>query len=144
VTPARTRVLALGLALAAAPGLATERVAAQGAVATLAQKGELFCRPSLPHFCGNMHVSCAGRTPIETFAFTLKASATRATIEPASGAEGPAAPYADARVEWEPGGRSVILLPRSAAGYIKLLADGSYSFRHYVRQAGVMSIGRCD
>jgi hypothetical protein len=37
-----------------------------------------------------------------------------------------------------------MLLPRRASGYVKLLADGTYSFRHYSQHIGVMSIGRCN
>lgn len=140
----RAPVVVLGLALSGSTGFATEGAAPRDAITKLAQTGEVFCRPSLPYFCHNVHVSCAGRTSIETFAFKLKASQSRGTIEASSGAEDVAAPYADAHIEWDREGRYVILLPRLASGYIKLAADGSYSFRHYVQHTGVMSIGRCS
>jgi hypothetical protein len=144
VTPSRTHSFAVGLALFGSPGVATEGGAPQTAVAKLALTGEVFCRPSQPYFCSNMHVSCSGRTSIETFSFTLKANQSQGTIEPASGAESLAVQYADGRIEWDREGQYVILLPRLAGGYIKLLADGTYSFRHYAQDAGVMSIGRCS
>jgi hypothetical protein len=134
----------VGLVVIGSPGFATEGAAPQTAMAELARTGQVFCRPSQPYFCSNMHVSCSGQTSIETFSFTLKANRSRGTIEPASGTESLATQYADGRIEWEPEGQYVILLPRRMRGYIKLLADGTYSFRHYAQDAGVMSIGRCS
>ena len=37
----------------------------------------------------------------------------------------------------------VILRPQGRAGYIKLLANGKYSFRHYSQDVGIMSYGQC-
>lgn len=144
MTSSRAHSLVVGLALFGSPGFATEGGAPQTAIAKLAQTGEVFCRPSQPYFCGNMHVSCSGQTSIETFSFTLKANRSRGTIESASGTASLATQYADGRIEWDREGKYVILLPSLASGYIKLLADGTYSFRHYAQDTGVMSIGRCN
>ena len=118
--------------------------APSSALAKLAQTGELWCRPSWPVFCGNVHVSCSGQTSIQAFSFKLRADAGVGTIESGPEPEGLQATYENARAEWDRDGAYVILQPRRASGYIKLLADGSYSFRHYTRHAAVMSIGRCN
>ena len=125
------------------PGFAAGGDALQSTLAKLAQTGEVSCRPSLPFFCSNMHVSCSGQTAIETFPFKLTASAHLGTIDSAPDTEGVRAQYQNGRVEWDKEGTYVILFPRLAGGYIKLLADGTYSFRHYSRNMGVMSVGRC-
>ena len=134
----------MGLALFGPPGFATEDATPRNAIAKLAKTGEIFCRPSLPYFCSNMHVSCAGQTSIETFAFKLKASQSLGTIESASGSGGLAMQYHNGRVEWDQEGQYVILTPHATSGYIKLVSDGTYSFRHYSQHIGVMSIGRCS
>lgn len=138
--------LALCLVVLAPVALATGDAAPPSALAKLAQTGEASCQPALPYFCGNVHVSCSGRTLLRTFPFTLRANRTRGAIEsePDPEHEVLRTPYDDSHVEWEEGGASVILRPRGDNnGYIKLLADGSYSFRHYTPHGAVMSIGRC-
>ena len=91
-----------------------------------------------------MHVACSGQTPIKTFPFKLKAKACHGTIEAAPGAESPPIQYENGRVEWDSEGLYVMLFPREAGGYIKLLSDGTYSFRHYSRHVAAMSVGRCN
>ncbi len=125
-------------------GFAAEGDVAPSAVAKLAQTGELSCRPSLPAFCGNMHVSCSGQTSIKTFPFKLRATPSQGTIESAPETEALRTLYENARIEWDSQGRYVLLLPHQAGGYIKLLSDGSYSFRYYAQGVGAMSIGRCN
>lgn len=97
------------------------------------------CEPALPYFCANIHVSCSGRTDVPTFAFRLHARDGRGGID----AEAPALRelYRDARVDRDED--AVILRPRQGAGYIRLQADGRYSFRHYAGNAGIMSYGHC-
>lgn len=151
-------ILGLTLSVFGATGFAQGGDAAQSAIAKLAQSGELACQPSLPVFCGNLHVSCSGPTSIKTFAFKLSAKGAVGSIEPvfavdadadAVGADAEAgaamkAQYQDGPVEWDSAGAYVILRPRQASGYILIAADGRYSFRHYVQGAGMMLIGRCD
>jgi hypothetical protein len=36
-----------------------------------------------------------------------------------------------------------MLRPQGRAGYIKLLANGKYSVRHYSQDVGIMSYGFC-
>lgn len=97
------------------------------------------CEPALPTFCANIHVSCSGRTEVPTFAFRLHAQDERGWIE--TGAHAVREQYRDARVHWSED--AVILRPRQGAGYIKLRADGRYSFRLYERHEGIMSYGHC-
>jgi hypothetical protein len=115
--------------------------AADSPLLTLRQGGEVSCRPAEPFFCENVHVRCAGRTAAQTFPFTLRAAAG----SPALVTEAPdfRRRYEDADVEWDRDGTYVLLQPKGAPGYVKLLADGKYVFRHYLRGLGVMSLGRC-
>lgn len=132
-------------ALAVAAGLACAGDAPHTAAALRAQAVAVHCRPALPFFCANIHVACSGRTELKTFAFALKAQSGRGWIESAGAeAAGLQALYADGRVDWDPGAAYVILRPRGARGYIKLLANGSYSFRHYAQDTGLMSHGHCS
>ena len=141
---ARTHCLVVSLAACTSPGFAAEGDAASSMVAKLAQTGELSCQPSVPAFCGNLHVSCSGQTSIKTFRFKLRATPSQGTIESAPETEALRAPYENARIEWDSQGRYVLLLPQQASGYIKLLSDGTYSFRDYAQDVAVMSIGRCN
>lgn len=126
------------------PACAAEGNATRSVVAKLAQTGEVSCHPALPSFCTNMHVSCSGQTSLKAFPFKLRANPSQGTIESAPGTESIRVQYEDGRVVWDKDGAYVMLLPRLASGYIKLLADGTYSFRHYSQHIGVMSIGRCS
>jgi hypothetical protein len=101
------------------------------------------CRPALPFFCGNIHVACSGRTEVRTFPFRFHANASRGWIESTSDASGIKTPYENASVDWGKEGAYVILRPQGRGGYIKLLANGKYSFRHYSQDVGIMSYGYC-
>lgn len=136
-------LLGLGFALSGSPVLAEQGGAPATAVAKLARTGEVSCEPALPYFCGNTHVSCSGQTSIRTFPFKLRAGAAHGWIDAASDPEGMREQYRRARLEWDVGGAYVVFLPSPAKGYIKLHADGSYSFRHYAQDIGAMSHGHC-
>ncbi len=142
MSAALRRLLVCALAVAAGAALAEET--AQTAAALRAKAVAVHCRPALPVFCANIHVGCSGRTALKTFAFALTARADRGRIEAASDTAGLQALYADARADWDPGAAYVILRPRGAGGYIKLRADGSYSFRFYAQDSGLMSHGHCS
>ena len=105
---------------------------------------DVECLPALPVFCQNIHVSCAGPTELRTFPFKLRVVPGRGWIEAAPEAADFQRQYADARIEWGEADASVILRPRDRQGYIKLAADGSFSFRHYPQDTGVMAYGRCE
>jgi hypothetical protein len=133
------RLSSAALAITATVVVASEDP--QATIAKLARTGEVSCQPALPFFCGNIHVACSGLTTTRTFAFRLRVAGADGWIESASDI---GALYAPGRVEQDPEGAYLILRPRQGGGYIKLLADGSYSFRHYARDAATMSYGRCD
>lgn len=131
-------------ALASALGAAAAGDArATSVLDALRQTGEVSCQPALPFFCANLHVSCAGKTPIPTFAFRLRAAGATGSIEAAPGTEDVRRPFEGAHLAWDEAGAYVILRSAATNGYVKLLADGRYSFRHYVQHTGVMSIGHC-
>ena len=110
---------------------------------TLRQGGELSCQPSLPHFCENMHVRCAGQTAIATFPFRLRVAPGSNSVALAASDEDNQRQYESATVEWAEDGSCLLLSPRSSNGYVKLLEDGKYVFRHYIQGRGVMSLGHC-
>lgn len=107
------------------------------------QATEVSCQPTLPHFCENMHVRCSGRTSVATFEFKLRTKAGTSTVELLTTSEEFQQRYENANVEWDKDGGYVLLTPQAAKGYVKLLADGKYVFRHYIHSAGVMSLGHC-
>jgi len=119
--------------------------AAAGAAAdplhTLRQGGEVSCRSAEPFFCENVHVRCAGRTPVPTFPFILRSAAGSVVLVTEQSEFEQR--YANAEVRWGEDGTYVLLQPKGAPGYLKLLADGKYVFRHYRQGVGVMSLGRC-
>lgn len=128
-------------ALLALMSVAFSAGAAGDPLHTLRQGGEVSCRSPEPFFCENVHVRCAGRTSVETFAFALRAAA--GSVELVSAAREFQRRYEDAAVEWDMEGTYVLLLPRGTNGYVKLLAGGQYVFRHYIGSVGVMSLGTC-
>ncbi|MFZ2652081.1 MAG: hypothetical protein WA210_18440 [Burkholderiaceae bacterium] len=136
--------LVLGLAVCSVAGYAAASDAPPTAISELRKMGEVACQPSLPFFCSNMHVSCSGQTSIRTFPFKLRATSSRGSIESAPETENIRQQYEDGRAEWDSEGTYVILRPRRTNGYIKLLSDGTYSFRHYSQHLGVMSLGHCS
>jgi hypothetical protein len=129
--------------LAMSIGLAAPAVAAPGALDRLLQSGEVACEPALPVFCANIHVSCVGPSSIKSFRFRLRAAGTRGAVESNTDDAGVAAAFSPARVEWGAASAYVILRPPQGNGYVKLLADGTYSFRHYGSSGALMSRGEC-
>jgi hypothetical protein len=128
-----------------AAGFAATSGAAPSALAKLIEAGEVFCQPAWPVFCDNIHVSCSGPSTLRAVPFKLRAVADRVSIEPASDPAGLGELYRDGRVEWASDRSYVLLRPARANGYIKLQADGKYSFRHYAQDAAAtMSRGHCE
>lgn len=113
------------------------------AVSNLKRAGHIACEPSVPYFCANVHVSCAGKTSVATFPFTLRITPSGSALGAPPSAKAFAEAYAGANVEWSNEGRYVILRPARSSGYIKIFRDGSYVFRHYPHHEGVMSLGTC-
>lgn len=141
------RCAAIGWTIGSSIGAAAADDSAAGVIERLRRTGEATCTPVWPMFCSNVHVSCAGHTPIPAFEFRLRVASSEGSIVPATAVpatpEAVYAPYAKARIEWDDAGAAVILRPAEGMGYVRLQADGRYSFRHYVGAAGVMSIGHC-
>lgn len=140
--PNRLERLLFGMLLLAI-GPVTPSQAAPDVMTRLLQSGEVTCQPLLPLFCSNIHVSCAGPSSTRSFAFRLRAAATQGSLESNPDDADVAAPYAQARVEWGEASAYVILRPQQGNGYVKLLADGSYSFRYYGPSGALMSRGEC-
>ena len=90
-----------------------------------------------------MHVRCSGQTSVPTFEFTLRTTRSRGSLELATASEEFQQRYQNAGVEWDKDSGYVLLRPRATNGYVKLLADGSYVFRHYIQSRGIMSLGQC-
>jgi hypothetical protein len=109
----------------------------------LRQGGAVSCQPTLPYFCENVHVRCSRRTSVATFPFELRVTGITGTLEAAPAAEEVQRQYENAVVEWSKDGDYVLLAPTASNGYLKVLSDGKYIFRHYVQNAGVMSLGHC-
>lgn len=107
------------------------------------QAGEVACTPTLPYFCENMHVRCAGRTTVPTFEFKLRTTASAGPVQLLAASEEFQKIYENADVEWGKDGDYVLLSPKAAKGYVKLVSDGKYVFRHYLQSVGVMSLGHC-
>ena len=116
---------------------------ARDAVSELKHKGHVACEPSVPYFCANLHVSCAGRTSAPTFSFSLRITPTGGALGAPASAQAFVEAYAGGSVDWSSDGQHVIVRPAQSRGYIKLFRDGSYVFRHYPRDEGVMSLGSC-
>jgi hypothetical protein len=133
----------LNSALSILAGCALGSDAPATAISKLARAGEVSCRPALPFFCGNIHIGCSGLSTIPTFPFKLRATSGRALIESEADTSGIGALYQDGRVEWGGDDTYIIVRPRRSNGYIKIFADGTYSFRHYSQDAATMSHGHC-
>lgn len=133
----RTRLCLASLALTAFLPAAQAR---PDVLSKLRSGGELTCQPSLPVFCANMHVACAGRTSIPTFPFTLRLSHAGAAVRSTA----PASPlYERPSVHWDAQGSTLLLQPADGPGYVRVLADGTFALRHYAQSGGVMSLGVC-
>jgi hypothetical protein len=90
-----------------------------------------------------MHVRCAGQTAVATFPFKLRFAPASNTVALLTQDEENGSNYTDASSEWAQDGSYLLLLPPNAGGYVKLLGDGKYVFRHYISGRGVMSLGHC-
>ena len=133
----------LGLVWLGVAGAALAGEPADATLLKLRQGGKVSCQATEPFFCENMHVRCSGRTSVRTFPFELRATGRADSLELVTTAEEFRRRYENADVEWDEDGDYVLLQPKAAKGYLKLLAGGKYVFRHYRQDAGVMSLGRC-
>ena len=70
------------------------------ALSRLKHDGHVACEPSVPFFCANLHVSCAGRTAVPTFAFSLRATPAGAALDAGPHARAFVEQFAGGNVEW--------------------------------------------
>jgi hypothetical protein len=105
----------------------------------------LSCEPTEAFFCRNMHVSCAGKTKVATFAFELKAFAQQGTLTASNSFRVFEELYQDSQVTLGKDALYVIFTPNHFKGYLKLFSTGNYVFRYYPspEQDGIMSLGQC-
>lgn len=122
-------------------GAAIAAETADSPLLKLKQGAEVSCQAKEPFFCENVHVRCSGRTSVRTFPFALRPAA--GAVELVTATQAFQRGYRDASVQWDKDGTYVLLLPKGTNGYLKLLADGQYVFRHYIGSVGVMSLGTC-
>ena len=116
----------------AAPTAVTER---------LAREETARCRPAVDVFCRNIHVSCSGRSSIPTAPFELQIRNGRARLAQSGSV---VAVDDTAPIEWAVGRAYFIVRLQPRPGYLKILADGTYSQRIYVGETAYMSYGRCE
>lgn len=109
----------------------------------LGHGGKITCEPTGNFFCHNIHIGCSGRSSLDTFRFEVQVTGSDGHVRSGSDAHDIVEAYAGARVDRAAGDEYVILRPRGRDGYIKLQADGRYSFRYYLDGTGLMSHGRC-
>lgn len=136
-------VLLVGVACLGSTAAAVASASNDDVLLKLRQGGAVSCQPTLRYFCENVHVRCSRRTSVPTFSFELRVTGVTGTLEPASAAEEVQRQHEYAVVEWSKDDDYVLLAPKASNGYLKVLSDGKYIFRHYVQNAGVMSLGHC-
>jgi hypothetical protein len=111
----------------------------------LKRNEQISCKPIEPNFCLNMHVSCAGKTNYQAFAFNLQATEKKGDLTVAKEFDQFSDLYASANVQWSSDSTYVIFSPASGKGYIKMFDNGKYVFRYYpVNHEGIMSLGMCQ
>ncbi len=131
---------ALGLALIAATDPSSARETARNVPALLAEEGRIECRPAIPFFCRNIHISCSGQSAVRTVPFDLTVTGERGKLVFAN-PDKPDGPDSGP-VRIESGYALLRLIPD--ADYVKVEADGRYSFRIYRRGIALMSHGVCS
>jgi len=96
---------------------------------------ELVCVPLFPVFCANVHVSCAGRSAVETHPFTVRISRAGTVIE----VEGQDAyPVSTAMSR-----SGVVLRPELTRDWVRIDPEMNFSQRIYRGGTALMSIGTC-
>ena len=90
----------------------------------------LNCTPALPFYCRNIHVGCAGRTRVQTEAFTV--SDYQVLFDGGEIWQIRTTADRDARILWH----------NDHQDWIRLEADGRFSLRRYAPRA-MMTRGMC-
>lgn len=114
-------------------------------LAKLKNGGKLVCKPTEPNFCLNVHVSCAGKTNYQAFAFGLETNASKVKLTVANELDQFSELYASANVDWSADNSYMFISPAKGKGYVKMFQNGKYVFRYYPpNQEGIMSLGMCE
>ena len=119
---------------------------ASNALSKLKNEVQVSCQPSQAFFCGNMHVSCAGKTNVATFPFTLNIQGKEVQMMAPSHLEVFNRLYGGSQIEWGTDALYGVISPVGSTGYIKIFENGNYVFRYYPSQQadGIMSLGKCE
>jgi hypothetical protein len=119
---------------------------ASNALSKLKNEVQVSCQPSQAFFCGNMHVSCAGKTNVATFPFTMNVQGKEVQMMAPSHLEVFNRLYGGSQIEWGTDALYGVISPVGSAGYIKIFENGNYVFRYYPSQQadGIMSLGKCE
>jgi hypothetical protein len=80
---------------------------------------------------------------VPTFEFTLRTQGSAGSLELVATSEAFQRRCEGAHVEWDKDGGYTLLWLEEGPGYVKLLVDGRYVFRHCIQGLGVMSLGQC-
>ena len=93
-----------------------------------------------------MHVSCAGKTNVPTFPFTLRVRDRVVELIAPSGFELFNQLYLGSRVAWGTDALYAVVTPVDSSGYIKVFQNRNYVFRYYPSKQsdGIMSLGKCE
>ena len=112
----------------------------------LKNETQVTCQPAQAFFCTNMHVSCAGKTNVPTFPFTLRARGKTVELSAPTGFEVFNQLYVASQVQWGVEALYAVVTPVDSAGYIKIFQNGNYVFRYYPSKQsdGIMSLGKCE
>jgi hypothetical protein len=107
---------------------------------------QVICQPGQAFFCTNMHVSCAGKTNVPTFPFTLRVRDKGVELIAATGFELFNQLYLASQVQWGNDALYGVVTPVDSTGYIKIFHNGNYVFRYYPSKQsdGIMSLGKCE
>ena len=107
---------------------------------------QVICQPAQAFFCTNMHVSCAGKTNVPTFPFTLQVRRVTVELIAPTGFELFNQLYLASQVQWGTDALYAVVTPVDSTGYIKIFQNGNYVFRYYPSKQsdGIMSLGKCE
>ena len=112
----------------------------------LKNETQVTCQPAQAFFCTNMHVSCAGKTNVPTFPFTLLARGKTVELSAPTGFEVFNQLYLASQVQWGTDALYAVVSPIDSTGYIKIFQNGNYVLRYYPSKQsdGIMSLGKCE
>jgi len=141
----KNRVFFVASVLLSMAALPTASVAAKESVTDeLARNATVTCQPALHYFCRNIHVGCSGRSSIPTFTFDVTVGNDRASLMQKTPVESPPGPPPrSGPVSWADDNGYAIVWLHPTPDYLKIVADGTYSFRHHSRGTAYMSYGSC-